>query len=109
MTSVNEIVDNILREAENDSVALWAIADPVRLDLGLSNNVDVKMRTLDVVSELLKNGLWPGNFYGGALKIQFWDEPDAAACLARIDREWNVTKGDPTMIDPICWFRSKQR
>lgn len=108
MASINEIADDILREAANDSVALWAIADAVRWDLSLSNNSDVKTATLDVVSELLQHGLWPGNFRHGGSKIYFWDEPDTAACLARIDMEWDVTEGDPVMSKPICWFRSRQ-
>jgi hypothetical protein len=109
MTSVNEIVEEFVRQESEDDIGLWQIAAMVRDDLGFSSNAEVKASALDVVRGLLDHGLWPGDFDYGKSKIYFWDELDAAACLARIDSAWDVTKGDPTLPESICWFRSKQR
>jgi hypothetical protein len=109
MNSIDEIADDLIKEeATTGSIALWAISDNVRWELALSSDEEVKTRSLDVVRILLDHGLWPGNFQGHGSKIQFWDEPDAAACAARIDREWDATKGDPTMTDAICWFKMRK-
>lgn len=109
MRTIAEIINGFLREAKGDFVGLWAIAPAVRRDLGLSSNEEVKARTLDVVRGLLDHGLWPGDFDYGKSKIYFWDEPDAAACLARINKEWDPTKGDPTLPESICWFYWKKK
>ena len=108
MNSINEITEGFLEEATHDSIGLWAICDAVRWDLGLTNDEEVKTRSLDVMRSLIDRGLWPGNFKGGKTFV-FWDLPDAAACLARIDTEWDAARGDPPGLDAICWFRSKQR
>jgi hypothetical protein len=108
MRTIDQIIDEFIRVAADDYIGLWMIAPLVRRDLGLSSNADVKARTLDVVRGLLEHGLWPGDFDYGKSKIYFWDEPDAAACLARIDREWDATKGDPPLPESICWFDFKK-
>jgi hypothetical protein len=108
MTSIDEIANEFLEEARQDYIGLWAISGSVRWDFGLSSNEEVKTRSLDVVCILLNHGLWPGDFDYGKSKIYFWNEPNAAACLARIDREWDVTKGDPNLGKSICWFDWKK-
>jgi hypothetical protein len=107
MKSINEIADSFLREAKEDYVGLWAIAPAVRRDRGLSSNEEVKAHTLDVVRILLDHGLWPGDY----LKTGFylWDEPNTAAAIARIDREWDPTNGDPPLGDSSCWFAMKRQ
>jgi hypothetical protein len=102
MRTIEEIVGGFYAEAQSDFIGLWMIAPTVRRDLSLSNNAEVKARTLVVVRGLLDRGLWPGDY----LKTGFhpWDEPDASACIARIDSDWDTAKGDPTLPDSICWF-----
>lgn len=109
MWTVETIIRDFLGEAQEDFLGLWAIAGAVRARLGLTTNEEVKARTLDVVRGLLDHGLWPGDFDYGKSMIYFWDEPDAAACLARIDKEWDPTKGDPTLPESICWFYWKKK
>ncbi len=109
MRTVETIIEDFVKEAQEDFVGLWAIAPAVRRDLHLSSNEEVKARTLDVVRGLIDHGLWPGDFDYGKSKIYFWNEPDATACLARIDREWDVAKGDPNLAESICWFYWKDK
>jgi hypothetical protein len=107
MDQINEIAAGFLEEAAHDYIGLWAIAPTVRRNLGLSSNENVKARTIDVVRVLLDHGLFPGDYLKSGFR--FWDEPDTAACLARIDREWDVAKGDPNLAESICWFDFKQQ
>lgn len=100
---VNEIADDFLKEAAGDDVGLWAISGAVRWDLGLSDNAEVKARSLDVVRILLDHGLVAGDFDYPNSKLYPWND-DAEATIARIDREWDPAKGDPTLPESICWF-----
>lgn len=109
MKTIDEIADGFMREAQEDYIGLWAISDAVRWDLGLSSNEDVKARTLEVVRILLDHGLFPGDFDYDNSKIYFWDERDTDAIIARIDREWDPAKGDPTLPESICWFAMKRQ
>lgn len=103
MKNVNDIVDGFMREVQGDYIGLWAISDAVRWDLDLSTNEEVKKRTLDVVRILLDHGLFAGDYaYGGAFHP--WEKHDTNATIARIDREWDASRGDPTLPESICWF-----
>ncbi len=106
MKKISEIADGFMREATGDYIGLWAIADAVRWDLGLSNNEEVKARTLDVVRILLDRGLLPGDYFKTG--FHFWDDRDPGSIIARIDREWEPAKGDPNMGDSICWFAAER-
>jgi hypothetical protein len=106
MTSINEIADGFLEEAKHDYIGLWAISGSVRWDFHLSNNEEVKARSLDVVRILLDHGLLPGAYLKTGFR--YWKERDAASILARIDKEWDAAKGDPPLPHPICWFTMKQ-
>jgi hypothetical protein len=108
MWTIETIIEDFLAEAREDWIGLWAIVGAVRDRLDLTSNAEVKARTLDVIRGLIDQGLWPGNF-GTDKKFHEWTEPDAAACLARIDSEWDVTKGDPVALDAICWFYWKTK
>jgi hypothetical protein len=107
MKTINGIADDFMEEAAQDYIGLWAIVSNVRRDLHLSNNEDVKARTLDVVRILMDHGLWPGDYFKKGFR--FWDEPDAAAAIARIDREWDTARGDPNLGESICWFDIKRQ
>ena len=102
MDKINEIARGFVREAEEDYVGLWAIAPAVRRDLGLSSNEEVKARTLDVVRILLSHGLLPGDYLKTG--FHFWRERDSSSIIARIDREWDPSNGEPNLGDSSCWF-----
>jgi hypothetical protein len=107
MSVIDPIVEDFLTEAQQDWIGLWAIEGAVEHDLHLSDNAEIKARTLDVVRGLLKRGLWPGNF-GTDKKFHEWNLPDAAACLARIDNEWDISEGHSLALDAICWLYWKK-
>ena len=101
--NIDDLTEGFLRESQGDCIALSAIASAIRWHLGVSDNEQVKARSLDIVRVLLANGLLPGDYdYGN--KIYFWDERDPASIIARIDKEWDPAKGDPTLPESICWF-----
>jgi hypothetical protein len=103
--SINDIAGEFLKEAAHDYIGLWAVSDVVRWDLKLSDNAEVKARTLDVVRILMDRGLWPGDYLKSG--FHFWDEPSAEAAIARIDREWDPKLGDPPLGESICWFGTR--
>lgn len=103
--SINDIADDFLKEAAHDYIGLWAISDVVGWDLKLSDNAEVKARTLDVVRILMDRSLWPGDYLKSG--FHFWDEPSAEAAIARIDHEWDPKQGDPPLGDSICWFGTR--
>ncbi len=107
MSTIDSIVEDFLIEAQQDWIGLWAIEGAVESDLKLTNSEEIKARTLDVVRGLLKRGLWPGNF-GNDKKFYEWDLPDAADCLARIDKEWDIVEGHSLALNAICWFYWKK-
>ena len=104
MRPLSDIAEGFILEAAHDSVGLWAIAPEVREDLTLSDNAEVKARTLDVVRMLLDHGLFAGDYDYDNSKLIFWDDRNADSIIARIDREWDPAKGDPTLPESICWF-----
>lgn len=107
MKSINEVVDGFLRESVEDYIGLWAIAPAVRRDLALESNEEVKARTLDVVRILLGHGLFAGDYdYGVAFHP--WEGFDTDSTIARIDKEWDASRGDPTLPESICWFDAKR-
>lgn len=109
MTNVDEIAEDLLAEAQKDHVALCTVSDAVRWDLGLSDDAEVKARTLDIVRILVDHGVLVGSFKYGNPKFYPWNERDADSIIARIDKEWDSKKSDPIAQDLICWFyRPKQ-
>jgi hypothetical protein len=88
----------------HDWTGLWEIAGHVRGNCELSDNQEVKDHALKVVRILMERGFRVGQFerYGGR-KLILWPEQDPDSVVARIDREWDVSKGDPDIHD-ICWF-----
>ncbi len=102
MTQLDEIVDNYVRHVHVDYVGLWQIAGRVRDDFGLHDDREVREKALLIVKSLLDRGLRPGDYLKTGFRL--WDEHDPASIIARIDREWNLASGDPTLANPICWF-----
>jgi hypothetical protein len=109
MRTISEIAEGFLKEAAHDSVGLWAIAPRVRRDLALSDNAEVKARTLDVVRVLLDHGLLAGDYDYANSKIHFWAEREPPSIIARIDKEWDPASGDPNLGESICWFALKRK
>lgn len=106
MEKIDEIAQGCVREALDDYVELWQIATRVRCAFASSTNEQTKRLGLKVVRLIAQRGLHPGDYSKAGFR--FWDESDADAIVARIDREWDPARGDPTLAKPICWFAMKQ-
>lgn len=102
LDQLNAIVDDYVRHVRADYVGLWQIASCVREDLRLHDHLEVREKTLLVVKRLLERGLRPGDYLKTGFRI--WDEGDTSSIIARIAREWDSVRGDPTLANPICWF-----
>ena len=99
---IDDIADNYTRHVGADYVGLWQIAGRVRDDMRLRDNKEVKEKTLLVVRRLLEHGLHPGDYVHP--RFEFWKESDPDSIIKRIDKEWNPSRGDPNLGEPICWF-----
>src|SRR5271155_5123429 len=102
MQRIAEIAEGCVREAADDYVGLWQIATRVRREFEPSTNLQVKRLSLDVVRLIVRRGLCPGDY--GKTGFSFWDLDNLGRIIARIDGEWNPMHGDPTLVNPICWF-----
>ncbi len=105
MEKIAEIAESCVQEAADDYVGLWQIATRVRREFEPSTNEQIKRHSLDVVHLIMQQGLHPGDYVRTG--FSFWDRAASASNLARIDREWDPVRGDPTLADPICWFAIK--
>jgi hypothetical protein len=99
---VAEIAERYIHEAAIDYVGLWQISTMVRRHCRTNSNEEVKRLSLDVVWLIVDGGRHPGDYLRTG--FHFWPEADTEQIIARIDREWNPARADPTLADPICWF-----
>jgi hypothetical protein len=102
MIQTDELVANYVRHADVDYVGLWQIVARIREDLGIHDDGEVRVKSLEVVRGLLERGLYPGDYLKAGFR--FWNDKSVDRVLARIDREWKAQKHDPGLVDPICWF-----
>lgn len=102
MIDLNGLIANYINHSKVDYVGLWQIASHVRDDLGSQDDKRVEESTLAIVRGLVANGLRPGDYLKTG--FHYWNEADAEAILARIDREWTALGHDPNLAEPICWF-----
>lgn len=87
-----------------DWLGLVVIANFVRRRCGVTDNDEVKQLSQKAVRVLMERGFRVGQFkHYGDSKLIPWPEQDPDAVVARIDKEWDATKGDPNIND-ICWF-----
>jgi hypothetical protein len=106
--NLDEIAEDCLRVTEIDYLGLYQIASYVRCNfraLDLSDE-QVKALSLEVVRLVVAQGLLAGDYdYGG--QLYFWKESTADEIVARIDKEWDPKKGDPSLPESICWFSTR--
>lgn len=103
MNLTSNIVADYAREAEVDYVGLWQIVGRVKYDLGQPDAETLRTAVYEVVRGLLDKKLRPGDLLPSGFRP--WPPMSADETIARIDREWQAQGTDPTLADPICWFR----
>jgi hypothetical protein len=90
--------------SEPGTIGLYEVCGDVRHKMRVHGDQEIKRVTLEVVRELLSRGARPGNFkYYGSTEFVYWNERSPDEVIARIDHEWDPTKGSPS-IDDVCWF-----
>jgi len=100
-----EIASDLAAIHGDDWTELSVVSSTVRYDCGIDSNEEVKRLTLAVVRRMINLGLRVGNFkFHGDTDFKPWPEHDAESVVARIDREWDPKRGDPTLAKSICWF-----
>lgn len=103
-TELKDFVADCEAGRAEDWLGLVMIANFVRRHCGVIGNDEVKRLSLKAVRALMERGFRAGQFkrYGDSQLI-LWPDQTADAVVARIDKEWDSTKGDPNIND-ICWF-----
>lgn len=100
--SIDEIVDEYMKESEVDYICLWMLAREARDELGATTTEQTISVTLELVRRLYDRGLRPGDYWGG--DFDYWPDMGCQAALDRIEREWVALGHDPNPAQPICWF-----
>jgi hypothetical protein len=103
-TKVKDFIADCEAGRAEDWLGLVVVANFVRRRCDIADNDEVKRLSLKVVRALVERGFHVGQFkrYGDS-KLILWPEQDTDAVVARIDKEWDTTIGDPNIND-ICWF-----
>jgi hypothetical protein len=100
-----ELAQGYCADKGNDHGDLAALAGLIRYRCGIESNEEVKRLTLKLVRAIVGCGLRVGYFeFYGSHDFILLPEQDAASVVARIDREWDAKRGDPILVEPICWF-----
>lgn len=106
MQKISKIAEDCLRESADDYIGLWQISSRIRRELRPPTNEQTKRLSLDVVRLIVERVLYPGDYLKTG--FSFWDENDTDSIIARIDKEWDSVRGDPTLANPICWFAARR-
>ncbi len=103
-STVVEIVNNYVKEAEVDFVGLWQIASMFRDNLKIKSDLEVKEKSLQVARGLVENGVCPGSMADDN-GFDFWKgTPDEL--VTQIAVSWPVM-GIPNLGTNHCWFAKR--
>jgi len=100
---MRELIDDFIKESQEDYIGLWEIVQASREDLGAHSSGEARRLSLKVVARLYEKGLRPGDYYLGT-RFDYWPDDGCQAALGRIEREWIKAGADPNLAEPICWF-----
>lgn len=104
MTDEIETIRNeLLKQARDDLIGLWTIADEVQEGIIGSSPDQVREITLQVVAMLLDDGLVPFESPYKSKGLVQWSPAEKAQILRRIRKEWDEMDRNPGFED-ICWF-----
>lgn len=102
VSTVDEIVNEVLLECRSDYVGLWSVVR--RVADSLVESAKVLAVTLSVVRKLLGDGrVVAGQFSGNQFKV--WEEP-VEEIVSRIESEWAQLGRNPTLGE-IVWFTAQ--
>ena len=102
MTYIETAISEFRNEADRDFISLCHIASDVEYDLAVTDQQEIRDKSLQIVRGLMERGVYPGD-YDYATHIDFWlGTPDEL--LKRIETEWIALGKTPTLAEPICWL-----
>ncbi|HEY1300389.1 MAG TPA: hypothetical protein VGF07_07820 [Stellaceae bacterium] len=102
MVKMAWLVDEFVKEAAVDYIALPQISVAARTYLGARTTNEARAKSFEVIRQLYDEGLRPGDYFGD--EILYWPDEGCQAMLDRIEREWIAAGEDPNLGEPICWF-----
>ena len=106
MTYIETAISEFRNEADRDFISLCLIAGDVEYDLAVTDQQDIRDKSLQIIRGLMDRDVYPGDYMIERLKTAgffFWiGTPDQL--LKRIETEWIALGKSPTLAKPICWF-----
>lgn len=102
--NLDTITQDILRECEEDWVALWRVISDIYRVYGENLSAEkLRALTLQVVSKLFASGKVEAGWPTAAGGWEPWRlSPEAV--LARIEAEWDALGEEPSIGAEIVWF-----
>jgi len=102
MRTTDQIVGDLALAGKGDYVGIWQIISAVTHDFKLSNPVDIRRLTMEIVRELLISGARAVDLTQGG-GCTPWQDQQPDAVIARINKGWDSLGREPDIGD-IVWF-----
>ena len=100
---LESLKSRFIAESHEDWVGLWQLVKAVREKLRVTDPIELRRLTLELIEQLVEAGLKPGQSPYAPGGFQLWPEVTIEAILQRIEREWDALGREPNISD-ICWF-----
>jgi hypothetical protein len=104
---VDELTNGLFAESSIDYLGFWEIVAIVRRKFSFFSEKEQREIVIYVVKGLITLGLVPFNFKqnpDGSYSTVIWPARGPEFAGARIRKEWNALRRDPTPAE-ICWFK----
>lgn len=105
---LHKLKDDLLEHCKLDYVGLWVVFSTVREGLLMENDNEVKKASLEVIRDLLEDGLVVVGDIDWELEILVPWTSEPKETLARIREEWDRIGRDPDHLE-ICWLTTTQK
>lgn len=104
MRTIDQIVEDFVREAKVDYVGLWQICNAVATEFQPLDTQEIRRLSIIVINKLLDAELQAVDLTeaGGC---QPWESQDRDYVIVRIESAWNKLEGDPDIGD-VVWFNA---
>lgn len=103
MATLDDVKRNLVAEAAEDFLGFWLVLAFVQDDLGLREAPADRELTLEIVRDLLTDGLLVAGFpIDEGPEFDAWDLP-ADQAMARIEEAWSRLDHEPFTGD-VAWF-----
>ena len=107
MHNFEQIIEDFVKESRVDYVGLWQLLNAVQHQLGITDEMEIRSTTLEIIKGLLSHGLEAVDLTSdGGFKP--WVEMECGQVISRIEKEWNGLGREPNIGD-ICWFSNRNQ